>query len=170
MITKPNIDIDKPISLRVHFKMESNKSVDAILAAAKKLKTTKKPKCTLKMVDQHLWLGIIKKHQKLYSPNLHLELEANANGTTSINAKFGPDPALWTLFMFLHFGLAIVFITFAIIAYANFALEKPYGFQLTMLVLIAAIWIGLYFFARVNRSRGSNQSKLLLAIANELIN
>lgn len=156
-------NFEQQVSLRVHFKLNSTKNEHQILLAGKNLKESKPAVCSIKIVDQHIWLGILKKHQKLYSPNLHLELEENEkNSGTLINAKFGPDPSLWTLFMFLHFGLALVFITFFIIGYANYALSKAYHLQILMLCLVTLIWVGLYVFARINRNKGKEQAKYLL--------
>lgn len=170
MAITPKIDLEHTVSLRVHFQLQSDKTVGEILKSAFQLaENKKKSHFTTKIVDQHIWLGIAKKHQKLYSPNLHLELAENQNKNTTINAKFGPDPALWTLFMFLHFALGLASITLAIIAYANYALQKPFRLQLLLIGLIALIWIGLYVFARVNRSRGKAQAKMLLEKAKQII-
>lgn len=163
------LSIDNQISLRVHFKMQSEKSVDEILDLATQLKSDTNKKFTINIVDEHIWLGISKKQQKMYSPNLHLELEKKADNHTEINAKFGPDPSLWTLFMFLHFGLALLFITVFIIGYANYSLGKSYVFQLLAMSLIAMIWVGLYVFARVNRSRGNEQAQYLFDIASKIV-
>lgn len=162
MTTNPNIDLENAISLRVHFQLESEKSDEQIVEAALLLQQEKKPDCTVKIVDDHIWLGIPKKHQKLYSPNLHIELNKNEQGKSIINAKFGPDPALWTLFMFLHFVLAIASIALIVVAYANYALDKSFTFQVSLLVLFLLVWIGLYIFARINRHRGIHQAKMLL--------
>lgn len=169
MSTPPNIDLDKKISLRIHFTLKSRNSPVEILKKAAALKANKNINCSIKIVDHHLWFGVLKKHQKLYSPNLHIELEENEDCITLVNAKFGPDPALWTLFMFLHFGLAIVFITFAILTYANYSLGKAFNFHLAMMGLVCFCWIGLYFFARINRSRGKLQAKMLLNQALKII-
>lgn len=169
MTTNPNIDLENAISLRVHFQLESEKTDKQIVEAALLLQQEKKSDCTVKVIDDHIWLGISKKHQKLYSPNLHIELDKNEQGKSIINAKFGPDPALWTLFMFLHFGLALASITIIIIAYANYALDKSFTFQLVLLILILLIWIGLYVFARVNRHRGIHQAKMLLQKAKGIL-
>lgn len=169
MTTNTTLNLENSISLRVHFQLESAKTVDEILDAANSIQKNTKSQFSLKVLDQHLWFGIAKKHQKMYSPNLHLELEQNESGKTIINAKFGPDPALWTLFMFLHFGLALAIISLAVVAYANYALEKAVAFQLTLIGVIGVIWIGLYVFARINRNRGKGQAKDLLAEAQKIL-
>lgn len=156
-----NSQFDSEISLRVHFKLESLKSMEEILMAAHQLKAISKPSCTVRIVDEHIWLGIMKKEQKIYSPHLHIELAKGEGNTTHINAKFGPDPALWTLFMFLHFGLALGFIALAMVGYANVALGKPIAFQLSLSIFFIFCWIGLYFFARWNRNRGKQQAEML---------
>ena len=162
-------DLDTSVSLRVHFKMDSYKSFTSIKEQFEAKAKTKPIKYTLKIVDQHVWLGISKKQQKIYSPNLHLEFTEEA-GKTSINAKFGPDPALWTMFMFLHFGLAIGMITTLVFMYANSVLDKAYHLQIGILVLLSCTWIALYFFARYNRNRGRAQANLLLQYVKEVIN
>ena len=169
MSANQHIDLENSISLRVHFQLKSKKSNEEILKAASCLQSEQKTRCTIKIVDNHIWLGIVKKHQKLHSPNLHLELMKSDESKLQINAKFGPDPSLWTLFMFLHFGLALASITLMVVAYANYTLQKNFVFQLVFLLLIVVIWIGLYVFARVNRSKGKGQAKMLLQIAKEIL-
>ena len=71
-------DLDTSVSLRVHFKMDSYKSFTSIREQFEAKAKTKPIKYTLKIVDQHIWLGISKKQQKIYSPNLHLEFTEEA--------------------------------------------------------------------------------------------
>ena len=51
----------------------------------------------------HIWISINGDKKSYYSPHLHLELEAKNENETHIRGLFGPDPTLWTFFMFLHF-------------------------------------------------------------------
>ncbi|GGE06568.1 hypothetical protein [Psychroflexus salis] len=161
-MSKPtHFDFENSVSLRVHFQLETKKSFTALVESIKMLPVSTLKKISLKVSDQHIWLGIAHKNKKMYSPNLHLECKKVLN-TTQINAKFGPDPALWTLFMFLHFGLGITIISTLIMMYANFVLQKSINFQISLLILCTCIWIALYFYARYNRNRGKKQAYFLL--------
>ena len=165
-ISQPNLDTS--VSLRVHFSMKTKKPFSILKEELEKTAKIKPTPFTLKVVDHHLWLGITKKHQKIYSPNLHLEFIEDAK-PSYIKAKFGPDPALWTMFMFLHFALALGMITTLVFIYANSVLNKGYQLQIGILVLLSCIWIFLYFFARYNRNRGRKQAMLLLKYVKDVI-
>ncbi|MEX0997551.1 MAG: hypothetical protein WDZ45_10920 [Flavobacteriaceae bacterium] len=163
------MEIDKQIQLRPRFEKIVPQPVAAILANAKKLNNELKPGFIINNLDEHIWIYIGKENKKTYSPHLHLELEELAEGGTKIKGLFGPEPALWTMFMFLHFVVAGIFIIFGVFAYSNWSLGQPFGIHLGVMFLMIAAWFGLYFTARSNRKKGMPQAHELEKVMEELL-
>ncbi len=63
--------------------------------------------------------------------------------------------------MFLHFGVATIFIILGIWAYSSAALGKAYDLQLGLMLFIIALWFVLYAFVRTGRSKGTHQMQQL---------
>ncbi|SHG07829.1 hypothetical protein SAMN05444396_104190 [Flavobacterium segetis] len=112
----------------------------------------------IKTRGTHIWINIIGSEKRYYSPHLHLELEAKSENETHIRGLFGPDPTLWTLFMFLHFVIAGIFLIFTGIAYSNSVLNKSYTSDFVVLTLMVLSWFLLYFIAKQIRSNGNDQT------------
>lgn len=163
------MEIEKQIQLRPRFEKTVPLSIAAILANAKKLNSELKPDYIINNLDEHIWIYIGKENKKTYSPHLHLELEELPEGGTKIKGLFGPEPALWTMFMFLHFVVAGVFIIFGVFAYSNWSLGQPFGIHLGVMLLMIVAWFVLYFTARSNRKKGMPQAHELEKVMEELL-
>jgi hypothetical protein len=101
---------EKQVSLRMRFYKDVNEDISQILDKFEKNKKSRPENVVLKMADNHIWMHIIGKDRQYFSPVLHLELEEKEINTTHIRGLFGPNPTLWTMFMFLHFVVAGIFL------------------------------------------------------------
>ena len=147
---------EKSIALRPKFEVESKKTVAEILERAKTLKSELKSDYQIKIIDEHLYFYFSKEKRKYYSPFLHLELEAN-EGKTTVKGLFGPEQLLWTLFMFLHFIVAGLFLVFAMMAYTHWSLKQSVVLDVVVMTFMVVFWILLYVIARINREKGVPQ-------------
>lgn len=147
---------EKSIALRPRFEVESKNSVEKILERAKTLKSELKSDYQIKILDEHLYFYFSKEKRKYYSPFLHLELEANEDKTT-VKGLFGPEQLLWTLFMFLHFIIAGLFLVFAMMAYTHWSLNQSVVLDVVVMTFMVVFWVLLYFIARMNREKGVPQ-------------
>ena len=147
---------EKSIALRPKFEVESKNSVAEILEKAKQLKTELKADYQIKIIDEHLYFYFSKEKRKYYSPFLHLELEEN-QGKTTIKGLFGPEQLFWTLFMFLHFIVAGLFLVFSMMAYTHWSLKQSVVLDVVVMTFMVVFWILLYFIARINREKGVPQ-------------
>lgn len=120
--------------------------------------------------NNHAWLSFKKEQRKLYSPQLHLEyLKAYESDKKSIKGTFGPDPNLWTMFMFIHFFLGIIFIALLMWFYTNYSLGNSNVAVYSLMATISLLWIALYIFARQNRLKGKDQAKELYEVYQKII-
>ncbi len=112
-------------------------------------------------VNHHVFIRIPKAQQHYWSPQLHLEIEPEKEDTSSLRGLFGPNPNIWTLFMFGHFGVATIFIIFGIWAYSNWSLGNDFVIQVAVMFFMLTLWVVLYFLGRMGRDAGKDQMHLL---------
>ncbi|WP_370391701.1 GTP-binding protein [uncultured Winogradskyella sp.] len=112
-------------------------------------------------VDDHVFIRFPKKNQHFWSPQLHLEINEINEKSSTVRGLFGPNPTIWTMFMFLHFVVAGFFIAFGIWAYTNAKLGEPYAVQLAIALMMIAFWFVLYFAGRMGRAKGKPEMEQL---------
>lgn len=163
-------ELDSQTPLRIRFQRPVQSSPDALVTGFKKLKEEKKEQYRIKIIDRHVWIALSHAEKKYYSPTLHLEFEAAEDAhQTNVRGLFGPEPSLWTLFMFLHFVVAGIFIMFMTFAYSDWTMEQPVALDVFMMVLMVVAWFLLYFFARLNRQRGLPQARAMEKMVNSVL-
>ncbi|KVV14290.1 hypothetical protein ACRASX_01750 [Flavobacterium sp. TMP13] len=151
------MEVDNQVRLLLRFYQDVPENTATILQKFENLKQEKNPNYNIKTSGTHIWLFIQGEQKKFYSPHLHLELEEKDKNETHIRGLFGPDPTLWTFFMFLHFIIAGVFLIFCGILYADYVLHQALTTDYIVLVLMVISWFLLYFIARQIRHNGNDQ-------------
>ncbi len=121
----------------------------------------------VKRLDDHIFIKFNQKEAHFWSPQLHLEINEEDEDHSKLYGLFGPNPTLWTFFMFLHFGVATFFIIFGIWAYSSAALDRPYGVQIGAMVFMVILWFTLYAFGRAGRRKGKPQMSQLYSFMNK---
>lgn len=115
----------------------------------------------VKRLDDHVFIKFNNKNNHFWSPQLHLEIESLDEKNSKLYGVFGPNPSLWTFFMFLHFGVATIFIILGIWGYSSSSLNKPYSLQLGLMGFMTLLWFVLYFFGRAGKQKGKPQTQYL---------
>ncbi|MEZ4969640.1 MAG: GTP-binding protein [Flavobacteriaceae bacterium] len=115
------------------------------------------PPFIVKVSDHHVFIRFNKAETHFWSPQLQIEIVDQADGHSTIYGLFGPNPTLWTFFMFVHFGVASLFIIFGVWAYSNNALGKETGPQIGLMALMIITWIALYVLGRIGKRKGRPQ-------------
>ncbi|WP_405414011.1 GTP-binding protein [Maribacter sp. Asnod1-A12] len=142
------------IVLRPRFQMNVPNSKKIVLS---KFEHTKEIPFLIKRLDEHLFIKYNQNHHHFWSPQLHLEIDEIDNENCRIYGVFGPNPTLWTFFMFLHFIIATLFIIIGIWAYSSASLGKNNHIQLGVMVMLIAFWFVLYFAGRSGKKKGKPQ-------------
>lgn len=112
-------------------------------------------------LDEHIYIRFKKAETNFWTPQLHLELSSYEKGISNIRGVFGPNPTLWTFFMFLHFGVGTLFIILGIFAYSKHSLGKDVTLWLLGMFFLVVVWIALYAFGRLGKSKGEGQMNQL---------
>lgn len=157
------MDANNEIRLRLRFYKDVSGNVDAIRQKFENYKMNGTEDCYLKIKHDHIWMNIPESKREYWSPHLHLELEAKGENETHIRGLFGPEPTLWTFFMFLHFIVAGIFFIFSTIAYSNYVLKEPVTMDSIVILLMVFVWFLLYFIAKQIRFKGNDQMNELEA-------
>ncbi|MDG1571957.1 GTP-binding protein [Robiginitalea sp. M366] len=122
------------------------------------------PPVEAKRLDDHVFLKFTAEARHFWSPQLHLEvLETEGQDGCTVYGVFGPNPTLWTFFMFLHFGVATIFLILGVWAYSSASLGQPYTGLLIAMGGMVVLWFVLYGFGRAGRARGKPQMHQLYA-------
>lgn len=162
------MSLSNEVVLRPRFKIELDRSNEDALAAFEKVKANTRD-FVITRVDDHIFLKIPKEKQHYWSPQLDLEIVSFEEGKSQLHGVFGPKPTVWTLFMFLHFGVATLFIGFGIWAYTKVTLDETYSVQLMLMGLMVLAWFALYFAGRMGKAAGKDEMHLLYNFMKETL-
>ena len=161
--------IENSINLRPRFKESVLLSKEDLLSRMDGLQKQYKQDYRFVRSEEHIWIHYPKQREAIFTPHLHLEIVDDESKQTIIKGLYSPNSGYWTLFMFLHFILATVFIALGIIAYSKLVMDDAYSHYLYLMLAVTLIWIGLYFFARYNRKKGLPQAYELEKLFREWI-
>ena len=155
------------IVLRPRFVLDRPEEKEILLSA---FEERKESGYLIKRIDDHVFIKLPPAEAHFWSPQLHLEiLETEDTKGSRIHGLFGPNPTLWTFFMFLHFGVATLFIIFGIWAYSSAALGKPYGWLLGAMGAMVVLWFLFYAMGRAGRRKGKPQMEELHAFLMQIL-
>lgn len=162
------MSISNEIVLRPRFKMDLNHTNGFVLKTFEDARSTTG---TYKIVrvDDHVFIRLPIHEQQFWSPQLHLEINEVDDRTSRLHGLFGPNPTIWTMFMFLHFLVAGLFIAFGIWSYTNWTLKNPYTLPLTLTLLMVVVWFVLYFAGRFGRAKGKSEMHELYDFMNMIL-
>lgn len=154
------MSLPNEIVLRPRFQIELNKNNQDVLKVFEDAKKTQN-EFVVNRVDDHVFIKIPKEKQHFWSPQLHLEIMEIDKDNSKLFGLFGPNPTIWTMFMFLHFLVAGLFIAFGIWAYTNWSLGSDYTMQLFGTIMMVVLWFALYLGGRMGKATGKDQMHLL---------
>ena len=149
------------VVLRPRFQIELTQNNEDVLKTFEEAKTSQK-EFIVSRIDDHVFIKIPKEKQHFWSPQLHLEINKNETDSTStVYGLFGPNPTVWTMFMFFHFIVIGLFFGLGVWTYSNWSLDNNYAIQLFMTLFMVIIWIALYFGGSIGKKSGMKEMHLL---------
>lgn len=150
-----------PVFLRPRFQINLKEEREQVISIFKNTFKETSCKYTGKVVDGHIVIDIPKEENHFWSPQLHIEIEKVNETSSLLKGLFGPKPQVWTLFMFIHFGVAMLFIGFLIRLYVQWTLKIDLTISFVIIICLPIIWFILYFLGRIGKSTGNNQMQEL---------
>jgi hypothetical protein len=124
------------------------------------------PRCTGVSVGRHAELFVPLEERRVWSPWLSVTA-FERDGRTFLMGRFAPHPHVWTLYMFLAFGLGFALLVGLSWGYAQWVLEQP-PWALLSLPVVVILGGGLYGASVVGQSLGAEQMVQLRDALDEL--
>jgi len=93
--------------VRPRFELELPDDPDAVMVRLRG-RLSECPNCTGVSVGRHAELFVPQSERRVWSPWLSVTAEAARDGGSLVRGRFAPQPQVWTLYMFLAFGLILV--------------------------------------------------------------
>ncbi|WP_299124151.1 GTP-binding protein [uncultured Winogradskyella sp.] len=162
------MELSNDIVLRPRFKFDVQTNNEKLLKGFETAKASQS-EFVLTRIDDHVFIKFPKQEQHFWSPQLHLEINEIDENNATVYGLFGPNPTVWTLFMFLHFIVAGLFIGFGIWTYTNATLGNSYAIQLFLTLFMVIIWFVLYFAGRMGKTKGKPEMYKLHAFMKETL-
>ena len=156
------------IVLRPRFKKELHENNEIVLKAFEEAKK-EQSNFIITRLDNHVFIKFPKKEQQFWTPQLHLEIDAIDNNSSLLHGLFGPNPTVWTLFMFMHFIVVCLFIGFGIWGYTNWKLNNDYILQISIMILMVIIWLALYFAGSIGKASNKVEMHKLNNFMNQIL-
>ncbi|MDJ0644923.1 MAG: hypothetical protein QNJ57_02965 [Flavobacteriaceae bacterium] len=156
------------ILLKPRFKLQYNENRGVVIEKFKNAFSNATEGFRGKIVGDHIVIDVTKDDEHLWSPQLQLELEESEEGL-AIKGLFGPKPTLWSLFMFIHFGVALAFAVFATMLYTDISLGQDATFSMIMTIAMPIVWILFYLFGRWGKKKGHQQMVALYNVMNDIL-
>lgn len=157
------------VILRPRFKIELPKPNETVLEKFRNCKKTQSD-FIVSCIDDHVFIKYPKQKQHFWSPQLHLEINAVDETSCIVHGLFGPNPTVWTFFMFLHFLVAGLFIAFGVWGYTNWSLKSDFAIQISLMLLMVVVWFALYFAGSIGKASSKNEMLELKVFMNKIIN
>ena len=161
------MNLNNDIVLRPRFAMKLNQDAKIVFEQFKSY-TKNNNSIRVSVIEPHIFLKIAKEKQHFWSPQLHLEVLEEGK-SSAIKGLFGPNPVVWTLFMFIHFLVAGLFIGSGVWAYVNYTLDEFITTPIALMIAMVIIWILFYLGGQVGKERGKEQMNILYEFMEEVI-
>jgi len=121
-----------------------------------------------KIVDNHVILKIPTDQQHYWSPQLTLELEKHGNSTL-IRGLFGPNPGVWTMFVFFYSAIGFLTLMGLIFGLSQMML-KMNAYGLWSVPAGGFLLIGLFVMSKIGQRLGHDQMSQLNKLLFDSIN
>lgn len=149
------------VFLRPRFKIDSDKNEAELMNRFMGNLNSGDCKYCSKIVDNHIFIDVPPDQDHFWSPQLHVEITEGETSPAIVKGLFGPKPQVWTLFMFLHFAIGILFLVFLTMLYVRWMLNANLVFSSIMVIVLPIIWAVLYVLGRMGKKKGKPQMEEL---------
>lgn len=118
--------------------------------------------CKGKIIMHHVILDIPLQNRHYWSPQLHLEIEAEENEKNSslLRGIIGPRPAVWTLFLFIYAVVGIIGLTITLYGLSKWSLGD-FSLALFAMPVSLIIMSSAYLTSKYGEKLGHEQVEVL---------
>jgi hypothetical protein len=152
--------------VRPRFEIEIDLDPDALMERVRQ-RLPRCPYCTGVSVGRHAELFVPDIDRRLWSPWLSVTVFEKGGGSM-LRGRFAPHPNVWTLYLFLSFGLGFALLVGTTWGYAQWATERP-PWALMSIPVVIIFGLLLYFASQIGQRLGGSQMDHLRDAIDELI-
>lgn len=140
--------------VRPRFEIETDLDADEIMERLRR-RLPDCPHCTGMSVGRHAELFVPESQRRLWSPWLSVTADEHVDGSL-VRGRFAPHPSVWTLYLFLAFGLGFTLLVGTTWGYAQWATERtPWAFLSVPLVFVFGVL--LFVASQIGQKLGGEQ-------------
>lgn len=152
--------------VRPRFEIEIDLDADALMDRVRE-RLPQCPHCTGVSVGRHAELFVPDTERRLWSPWLSVTA-FEEGGRSLLRGRFAPHPNVWTLYLFLSFGLGFALLVGTTWGYAQWATERT-PWALMSIPIVIVLGLLLYFASQVGQRLGGDQMDHLREAIDELV-
>ena len=136
--------------IRPRFKLVVNLPPEQVMTRVRGMIAEKPDGISGRVVQHHVILDIVGEDVHFWSPQLNFRVEAldDDPSKTLVAGLIGPRPAVWTLFMFIYFSIALAGFVLSSIGLSRWMLGDAsrlvWAFPLALLFALTARQVGKY--------------------------
>ncbi|HLW31528.1 MAG TPA: hypothetical protein VKX40_04645 [Aequorivita sp.] len=162
------MEISNQVVLRPRFQMELDNRCTNVLERFASAKT-QQSRFKISCVDHHVFIRLPREEQLFWSSQLHLEISESPENTCTLHGFFGPNPTVWTMFIFFHVVVGTLFLADVVWLYSNFSLNNSINVQIGIAIGLVATWMLLYVAGSIGKKKGKPGMKELYGFMIETI-
>jgi hypothetical protein len=153
-------------NVRPRFEIEADLGADALMERLR-ARLPQCPHCTGISVGHHAELFVPDAERRMWSPWLSVTADDHLHRSL-VRGRFAPHPHVWTLYLFLAFGLGFGLLVGTTWGYAQWATECPPWAWLSIPIILV-FGLLLYLASQVGQRLGREQMHRLRGALDELI-
>jgi hypothetical protein len=120
------------------------------------------PAVDIQFGKRHAVLSIPIEARHTWSPTLDIQVR-DSDGGTHVHALLGPEPTVWTLFLFLYAATAFPSLIGAMVGLVQYNIGQP-AWGLLAIPGVALFWGLIYLASFVGKRLGADQIHQLLGV------
>ncbi len=152
---------------RPRFKIESKLAADEVIKKIRNNINNENIPCDGSVVTNHAVLRIPQNQAHFWSPELSLDISKSDNGTL-IRGLFGPNPSVWTLFMFFYMGVGFMGLIGLFYGLSQWTLGNA-PIALWSVPIAISLEIIIYFIAQTGKKLANSQMIQLNSIFEQIL-
>ena len=120
-----------------------------------------------KVVQQHVYLKIVRHEAHFWSPELSLNCE-EIDGKVLVKGLIGPNSGVWVIFIFMYGLIGLLFLFGLMYGYTQWTLDlNPWAFYLMGLAIVMLLIV--FFAGKIGQRIGKHQTDQLVTFIKEVL-